>query len=1181
MARLVTGAPAGLFSVITDGGPVGHVNSMSQPLPSHKRKQHDETQGQEPQEHVVKAARHSAHPLQSAHRQTTERINLIVSGLENQLREHPGAGFDSLPAFQHLAGLTPEEKKGVVRHIMNDKACTLDLPGVFSRMNVGSTESECQFRREVISTLALRGELPLLARTITHFSPGEKDLPVLLAVSKKIARELPAALPGYLCLLHGHSGPDGVQPHPDFKPLPLPAAGTQDLVRDGLLNAPSYLDLTSSQQETVRSDFLHVSQNLGAGQPSAARHSRVPEFFAEICHEHAQSDGGLAAWLAYSAAHLNAEKLSEEARELLPDVYRDLARMSDPKLLYGCSQIIGKAMQDPQRADAFLTVDEYFGNKTLATLLFAATAENAELVDRLASVFCELDSDCRQYSEKTLGALADFAGSAAISPQTKRNLMAIYAQLLEPDDAGIDACRDMMRDLGRFCRPGARRSPQSSGAGMDIAPEEQEKAFFSALIQRNILRGKPGVGRLVEDLENIKYEDPDFATEVAPIIFSNEELRTFLKPAVRDWVRHSSVRQLGEMAGRVATDVLSDSLDGEILMEQKAMQEFSPTLSRFSELALAADNEPLCDWTQLAALMMLGVDQRLRESDQVTTALETIGNFRGEQSRFPATVCLHHCLQDQDAAGRLADFTVGLKDKQKIFAPALFLLMNKGEFSEQLEPLKKLVNNHRFRDTQKAHPLLSFIAEMALVKSLTPEEKCKLVSSLHEESSKARNGVSTSMAYVLGLAKLSDAGILESTQALEFLKTVQDSSGAKAAGKMLLKILFTVADAEIDSFFEKYEAYAARSRNPTALLSYATSIFMEFSDPELREAVIKEIALLGTAMADGEDSPVLQAARYGLEHNLHNSTLEAKSPGILKQWKKNLKLEKPIDFQPEDLDVKVDSFRYLSDRILVDEHVRPGTFPLLRRVLEGRLSVENALRLAGESHGSGGRKIERQLLLALRPGVTKQEALQALAELPGPMPNQQFAQDIKDLKKKLAAPPLSLEKCKSLRASISSDPEDLLLCGTEIIGSCQSVYGRTGFNASLPGYVLDGKYLSAQVTNANGTLMSRRMMRLLWSEEHNRPVIFIEREYSNPGVPKKIQDACLELIRQKARDIGALIASDDPDLIDESAPAAGGLHAYKTPRPLEYVDALTGIQKNGRYRIADSRLIRVSTVAAA
>jgi hypothetical protein len=247
--------------------------------------------------------------------------------------------------------------------------------------------------------------------------------------------------------------------------------------------------------------------------------------------------------------------------------------------------------------------------------------------------------------------------------------------------------------------------------------------------------------------------------------------------------------------------------------------------------------------------------------------------------------------------------------------------------------------------------------------------------------------------------------------------------------------------------------------------------------------------------------------------------------------------------------------------------------------LSDQTHVEDALAKLDSNDESRLKDIERQLLLAVRPGITKEESARSLADLPLHLPFPQLARDIKDLKKKLTAPPLSLDKCKNLRASISSKPEDLFLIGTEVAGSCQSIYGMPELNKALPGYVLDGKYLSAQVTNKNGVLMSRRILRLLWSEQHSKPVIYVEREYSNPGVPQKIKDATLDLIRQKASRMGALVATDDEELVDVKGKGMGigRLRAYGSQHPYEYVDALGGVQENGEYTIANAKPMKYAS----
>ena len=144
-----------------------------------------------------------------------------------------------------------------------------------------------------------------------------------------------------------------------------------------------------------------------------------------------------------------------------------------------------------------------------------------------------------------------------------------------------------------------------------------------------------------------------------------------------------------------------------------------------------------------------------------------------------------------------------------------------------------------------------------------------------------------------------------------------------------------------------------------------------------------------------------------------------------------------------------------------------------------------------------------------------------------------------------------LQQCTVIDTDAAAD---LFLCGTEVVGSCQSIQDEPRSNKALMGYVLDGKYRLLAIKSAEERLMGRRMLRLLWDEQAQQPVLHLERLYHNPGVPKKYQQALVELAQQKARQMGCALVSHDQALqSDGDYPAP--LIAYPTHWPFEYIDA--------------------------
>ncbi len=63
----------------------------------------------------------------------------------------------------------------------------------------------------------------------------------------------------------------------------------------------------------------------------------------------------------------------------------------------------------------------------------------------------------------------------------------------------------------------------------------------------------------------------------------------------------------------------------------------------------------------------------------------------------------------------------------------------------------------------------------------------------------------------------------------------------------------------------------------------------------------------------------------------------------------------------------------------------------------------------------------------------------------------------------------------------TGDLQDLLLCGTEVSGSCQRVDRSPSLNKGLLGYLLDGKHRMIAVKDPDtGKIAARTIIRLLW-----------------------------------------------------------------------------------------------------
>ncbi|KQV81213.1 hypothetical protein ASC87_09800 [Rhizobacter sp. Root1221] len=173
--------------------------------------------------------------------------------------------------------------------------------------------------------------------------------------------------------------------------------------------------------------------------------------------------------------------------------------------------------------------------------------------------------------------------------------------------------------------------------------------------------------------------------------------------------------------------------------------------------------------------------------------------------------------------------------------------------------------------------------------------------------------------------------------------------------------------------------------------------------------------------------------------------------------------------------------------------------------------------------------------------------------------------------------PQSPLRLGALTATDTDRADDLLLCGTEVAGSCQTVNDKIDNNKALMGYVLDGKYRMLALQGDDGTTHARRMMRLLVDEHTGQPVLFIEKLYANAGIDEygPEDQALIEMARSKATAMGCpIVCSDDEGMAGAAYP--GPVISLGNPAPFEFVDADDVGLVEGRYKL-DGLLLQSAT----
>lgn len=172
------------------------------------------------------------------------------------------------------------------------------------------------------------------------------------------------------------------------------------------------------------------------------------------------------------------------------------------------------------------------------------------------------------------------------------------------------------------------------------------------------------------------------------------------------------------------------------------------------------------------------------------------------------------------------------------------------------------------------------------------------------------------------------------------------------------------------------------------------------------------------------------------------------------------------------------------------------------------------------------------------------------------------------------ATPSTRQDAKHFIVEDTDTAEDLFLCSTEVAGSCQTIQNEPHNNKTLMGYVLDGKYRLLAIKSEDGRLMGRRILRLLWDEQEQQPVLHLEHLYHNPGIPKKYEQALVELALQKAKQMKCALVSYDKTL-KSSGSYPTPLIAYPTPWPFESIETEIPFVRAGKegYELSGANVV--------
>lgn len=449
-------------------------------------------------------------------------------------------------------------------------------------------------------------------------------------------------------------------------------------------------------------------------------------------------------------------------------------------------------------------------------------------------------------------------------------------------------------------------------------------------------------------------------------------------------------------------------------------------------------------------------------------------------------------------------------------------------------------------DALKMNHLLEGLCDLEDTKTDVKEAIPSILERLVPENSTDKQLVSNSIA-MQGLLHLEGAALLKNDPTTLFTP-------------LLLKRLQEIVPiGDVEDFETKYANTLAKFRQFPLISTYAGKL----NTVPQKGKLLKMYALFLESTLNNS----FLETRQSLENNPHLNFLNKQSPETLKLWHA-FSSSKDVEELLGGIAVKAstplstDYREELKEKLAVHKHLPPDKIQHLLACLNDSTKEDEMRNKLQKEEKDPYAKVQLLCLDLLR-GENIQTTLNALSnqlsEIGSPAEN--FQNDVKGFLTLLTQSqnPVKENPYKGLQLLFTNDPNDYFLCGTEVIGSCQSITADIGTNKCLLSYLLDGKNRLVVIKDPNGKIVNRSVIRLLWDDTQKQPVLFQEKAY------KAQNDLQLDnLLYEQAKVLAAEL----------NVPYANAEEHYENPLlslggpvPYEYSDAAAGVQQDGIYTI--------------
>lgn len=160
---------------------------------------------------------------------------------------------------------------------------------------------------------------------------------------------------------------------------------------------------------------------------------------------------------------------------------------------------------------------------------------------------------------------------------------------------------------------------------------------------------------------------------------------------------------------------------------------------------------------------------------------------------------------------------------------------------------------------------------------------------------------------------------------------------------------------------------------------------------------------------------------------------------------------------------------------------------------------------------------------------------------------------------------INIDVKKQLIAVDTDEMQDLLLCGTEIDGSCQRIDGNPANTKGLIAYVLDGKNRMLAIKDKKtGKIQARCLLKILLDNDAQKPVLFQERIYP---FGSEYTNFLNDLAENKAKNLDLPLYTLNTGMRNLNTETKRKIISLKNSLAYEYVDGMHGITNKGEVKI--------------